>query len=92
MRVVVVVVVVGDYFEVMILKVDLQGQGQINFCCCPLYFISHLDFPSGWDPLLPDQISLWGGIRCFQTKFRFGVGSMASRPNFSLGWDPGVFV
>ncbi len=29
----------------------------------------------GWDPLLPDQISLRGGIHCFQTKFLFGVGS-----------------
>ena len=34
-----------------------------------------LDFSSGWDPSLPDQISFWGGIHCLQTKFLFGVRS-----------------
>ncbi len=65
----------GDYFEVMTLK------AKVNFFwprSTSLFFsslFSHPNFPSGWDPSLPDQISVRGGIRCFQTKFLFGVGS-----------------
>ena len=43
-------------------------------------------------PLPLTLIFLPGGIPCFQTKFLFEVGSIASRPNFSSGWDPGFFT
>ncbi len=78
----------GDCFEVMTLKVDLQGQGQgqllllSSLLYLPPWFSFGVgsvalwsDFSSGWGLLLPDQISLRGGIHCFQTKFLFGVGS-----------------
>ena len=48
---------------------------KVNFCCLSFLFsfISHLDFPTRWDPSVPDQISLGIGIHRFQTKFLFGV-------------------
>ncbi len=61
----------------MTLKVDLRSRS--TFIVCPFSLISHLDFPLGWDPSLPDQISLRGGIHCFHTKFLFR-------------WDPGFLI
>ena len=67
--VVVVVVAVGDYFEVMTLKVDLRSRSRSTFVVCCLPLISHPKFSLGWDPYpdqsrtaVIDQISLQGGI------------------------------
>ncbi len=86
------VVVGGGYFEAMTLKakVTFFGRGQLHIFFSILF--SHPKIPSGWDPGLFDRISLWGGIRRSLIRLLFGVGSVASRPNFSSKWDQGVFV
>ncbi len=70
--VVVFVVVGGEYFGVMTLKVDRpKVKVNLTLVVCYLSLISQPKFSSGWDPLilikiqdlsLLDQISLQGGI------------------------------
>ncbi len=64
-----------DYFEVMTLKVDPRSRST---------FVAVLSL------LSPTLIFLRGGIRRSLIRFLFGVGFVASRPNFSLGWDPSL--
>ena len=78
----------GDYFEVMTLKMDLKSRSTRSLDPGLLYsFISHPKKFSGWDPsklfricysLTINQISLRvGGIRSDRhslTRFLFGVG------------------
>ncbi len=53
---------------------------------------SRQNFSSGWDPSLPDQISLRGGIPCFQTKFLFGMGSRGFVKKIFSPIDPLIFL
>ncbi len=46
----------------------------------------------GWEPTLPDQISLRGGIHRFQTKFLFGVGSRFFCKKYLSPIDPFNFL
>ena len=83
-RVAVVVVVGGDYFEVMTLKAKVNFfLVEVNFTFFFSILFSHPKFPSGWDPGLFDQISLRGGIQGSLTRFLFGVGSVASIASYS---------
>ncbi len=66
------VVVVGGYFEVMTLKIDLRSRSTWPLLSYPylppiIFFgvgsvTPWPDFSSGWDPSPLDQISLWGGF------------------------------
>ena len=78
----------GDYFEVMTSEVDqTKGQGQLFLDVqYPLPFPPKIFFGVGsvginQNLLLPDHISLRGGIRRDQSR------SVAHWPNFSSRWD-----
>ena len=80
-RVVVVVdLLLGDYFEVMTSEVDQLPKVKVNFFGCPIsiLFISHPKFPSRWDPS--------GSIKTCRslTRFLFGVGSVGIDQDLSL--------
>ncbi len=79
---VVVVVIGGDYFEVMTLKVDLRSRSTQPLLSYPylppIIFFGVGSVEINQDMLLLDQISLRGGIRNSLTRFLFGVGSVAS--------------
>ncbi len=75
MRVVVVVV------AVVVVVVVVVGEGLLYFTLLQLLLFV-------LSPLSPTLIFLRGRIHRSLIRFLFGVGSVASRPNFFLGWDP----